>query len=104
MLFGWGQALGGPRYPHPKSKTRRIGPLFFLKGPNYQKRKNKKKKKLFVSLRGPVPGLKGPIPRPEGAHPRLERAHLGPERVHPRFENAHFRVGKDHPVLKTGAF
>ena len=61
---GGGHAPSGPKVL--LVQNRKLGGfcLFcFQKGRKYQKKKkNQNKKKLFVSLRVPVPGLKGPIP------------------------------------------
>ena len=54
-MGGGGKLPGALRYPPPKiKKLGGFGPLFFPKGPNYQKKRKKSKRKNFLSvLEGP---------------------------------------------------
>ena len=95
-IFVWGRGQGprGPKVPpHPKSKTRRMWPIIFQKGPNEQTEKKTERFFFKQSQRA--------LARPERAHPRdhprPDRAHPRPDRAHPRSEKVHLRFKKDHP-------
>ena len=80
---GWGQALRSPKVSIKKQADFDLANYFF-RCPNFQKRKQSKRKSTLAALEDP------PHARPERDHPR-------PDRVHSRFEKAHLRFERVHP-------
>ena len=84
---GEGKLPGALRYP-PTQSRRLVGfdPLFFQKGPNFPKKREKnKKEKTFGQPKRARSRPERAHPRPEGAHPRPGKAHPRPERVRLRW-------------------